>query len=183
MFSLSFPCIEFISFFIKKPSHSLLLLLLRYTLSLESETKRKFLHLPYGKTPFPPLMVDFDFIKKEIPSVSFFFPRLGVFLESSGGCHPHVGLFVPRDCGAFRPVLISLYPLIHHSLIAHHLEMTAIEYRDSDVRSSELETSLSSSGESTDKDFEIVVSKPPIVFKNLLFFKNSFVFNPFSCSL
>ena len=39
--------------------------------------------------------------------------------------------------------------------------MTAIEYRDSDVRSSELETGLSSSGESSDKDFEFVVSKPP----------------------
>ena len=38
--------------------------------------------------------------------------------------------------------------------------MTAIEYRDIDVRSSELETGLSSSNESTDKDFEIVVLKP-----------------------
>ena len=63
VFSLSFLHIEFISFFIKKPSH---ILLLRYTLSLEFETKGKFLHLPYGKTHFPPLMVDFDFIKKEI---------------------------------------------------------------------------------------------------------------------
>ena len=35
-----------------------------------------------------------------------------------------------------------------------------MEYRDSDVRYSELETGLSSSGESFDKDFEIVVSKP-----------------------
>ena len=122
VFSLNFLRIEFISFFIKKPSHSLLLLLLRYTLSLESETKRKFLHFPYGKTPFPPLMVDFDFIKKEIPSISFLFARLGVFLESSGGRCPHIGLFVPQDCGAFRPILISLYPLIHHSLIAHHLD-------------------------------------------------------------
>ena len=155
VFSLSFLHIEFISFFIKKPSH---ILLLRYTLSLEFETKGKFLHLPYGKTHFPPLMVDFDFIKKEIPSISFLFARLGVFLKSSGGCCPHIGLFVPQDCGAFRPILISLYPLIHHSLIAHHLEMTAIEYRDSDIRSSELETGLSSSGESTDKDFEIVMS-------------------------
>ena len=105
-------------------------------------------------------MVDFDFIKKETPSVSFFFARLGVFLESSGGHCPHVGLFIPWDFGAFRPVLISLYPLIRHSLITYHLEMTAIKYRDSDVRSSELETGLSSNGESTDKDFEIVVSKP-----------------------
>ena len=38
--------------------------------------------------------------------------------------------------------------------------MTAIEYRDIDIRSSELETSLSSSGEPFDKDFEVVMSKP-----------------------
>ena len=158
VFSLSFLCIEFNSFFSKKPSH---ILLLRYTLSLGSETKRKLLHLLYGKTPFPSLMIDFAFIKKKTPSVLFFFARLGDFLESSGGCRPHIGLFVPRDCGAFRHVLLSLYPLILHSLIVHHLEMNAIEYRDSDVRSSEIETCLSSSGESTDKDFEIVMSKPP----------------------
>ena len=60
----------------------------------------------------------------------------------------------------FRPVLVSLFPLLCRFLIAHHLEMTAMEYRDSDVRYSELETGLSSSGESFDKDFEIVVSKP-----------------------
>ena len=92
-------------------------------------------------------MVDFAFIRKETLSISFFFARLGVFLESYGGHHPHVGLFVPRSCGAFRSVLICLFPLIHRSLIAHHLEMTTIEYRDSNVRSSELETGLSSSGE------------------------------------
>ena len=119
------------------------------------------MHLLYGKTPFYPLMVDFDFIRKETTSISFFFARLGVFLESSGGCHPHVGLFVPQDCGAFRLVLIGLYPLLHCSLIAHHLEMTVIEYSDNNIRSSELETGLLSSGESSDKDFEIVVSKPP----------------------
>ena len=160
VFFLSFPRIEFISFFIQKPSH-IPLLLLRYTPSLESETKTEFLHLLSGKTLFSPLMVDFDFIRKETPSVSFFFARLGVFLESFGGHRPHVGLFIPRDCGAFRPILIGLYPLLYCSLIAHHLEMTAIEYKDSDVRSSELETGLPSSGESTDKDFEIVMSKPP----------------------
>ena len=118
------------------------------------------MHFLHGKTPVSLLMVDFDFIKKETPSVSFFFARLGVFLESSGGRRPQVGLFVPWNCGAFRPILIGLYPLFHCSLIAHHLEMTAIEYRDSDVKSSELETCLSSSGESFDKDFEIVMSKP-----------------------
>ncbi|KAK9988118.1 hypothetical protein SO802_028357 [Lithocarpus litseifolius] len=106
-------------------------------------------------------MVDFDFIKKETPFVSFFFARLGVFLESSGRRRPHDGLFVPQDYGAFRPILISLYLLLRQSLIAHHLEMTAIEYRDSDVWSSELETDLLSSGESANKDFEIILSKPP----------------------
>ena len=107
-----------------------------------------------------PLMVDFAFIRQEAPSISFFFSRLGVFLEFSGGHHPQVGFFLPWDCEAFRPVLTTLYPLLRHSLIAHHLEMTAVEYRDIDVRSSKPETGLSSSGESMDKDFEIVVSKP-----------------------
>ena len=87
-FSLSFPRIEFISFFLsKKPSH-IPLLLLCYTLSLESETKREFLHFLHGKTLVSLLMVDFDFIRKKTPSVSFFFARLGVFLESSGGHRP-----------------------------------------------------------------------------------------------
>ena len=38
--------------------------------------------------------------------------------------------------------------------------MTTIEYRDTKIRSSELETGLSSSNESVDKDFKIVVLKP-----------------------
>ena len=146
-------------FFIKKPSY-IPLLLLCYTLSLESETKREFLYFLHGKTPFSLFMADFDFIRKETPFISFFFARLGVFLESSSGRCPQVGLFVPLNCGAFRPVLIGLYPLLRHSLIAHHLEMIAIEYRDSNVRSSELETGLLSSGESFNKDFKIIMSKP-----------------------
>ena len=105
-------------------------------------------------------MVDFAFIMQEAPSISFFFTRLGVFLDFSSGHHTQVDLFLPRYYGAFRPVLTTLYPLIHHSLIAHHLEMISIEYRDINVRSSELEIGLSSSNDSMDKDFEIVVSKP-----------------------
>ena len=54
----------------------------------------------------------------------------------------------------------SIFPLIHRSLIAYHLEMIAIEYRDTNVRSSELETGLSLSSKSFDKDFEVVMSKP-----------------------
>ena len=68
-------------------------------------------------------MVYFAFIRQKAPSISFFFARLEAFLEFSGGHRPQVGLLLPRDCGAFRPVLTTLYPLIRHSLIAHHLEM------------------------------------------------------------
>ena len=60
-----------------------------------------------------------------------------------------------------KPVLLTLYPLIHQSLIKHYLEMTTIEYRDDDVRSSELETGLSSNTESIGKEADTVVSKPP----------------------
>ena len=104
-------------------------------------------------------MVDFAFIRQEVPSIFFFFTRLKVFLELSSGHCPQVGLFLPRDYAVFRPVLTTLYPLIRRSLIAHHLEMTTIEYRDTEVRSRELEIGLSSSNESVEKDFEIVVSK------------------------
>ena len=110
-------------------------------------------------------MVDFAFVGQEVPSIFFFYARLRVFLELSGGHRPQVGFFLPRDCAAFSPILITLYPLIHHSLIAHHLEMTAIEYRDTEVRSSELKTGLSSSNDSVDKYFEIVVSKPSLFSK------------------
>ena len=106
-----------------------------------------------------------------------------MFLESSGGRHPQVGLFVPLNYGAFRLVLIGLYPLLHHSLIAHHLEMTAIEYRDSDVRSSELETGLSSSGKSSNKDFEIIMSKPSSSLKPSLLQKFLRLQSPFMLSL
>ena len=42
-----------------------------------------------GKTSFPyALMVGFEFVSQECPSISFFFARLGVFLEYSAGRHP-----------------------------------------------------------------------------------------------
>ena len=80
--------------------------------------------------------------------------------------------------------MTTLYPLIRHSLIANYLEMTTIEYRDTDVRSSELDTGLSSSGESMDKDFEIVVSKPLLSSKPSSS-SSSILFHAFSesCSL
>ena len=63
---------------------------------------------------------------------------------------------------ALKPILLSLYPLIRHSLIKHHLEMTTIEYREDDVRSSELEIGLSSNAESLCKVVDIAASKLPL---------------------
>ena len=60
-----------------------------------------------------------------------------------------------------RLVLFSLYPLIHRSLIGHHLWMTTVEYREDDVRSSELETGLSSNAESLCQVVDTAVSKLP----------------------
>ena len=62
---------------------------------------------------------------------------------------------------AFKPILLTLYPLIRRSLIKHHLEMTTIEYREGDVRSSELETGLSSNAESLGKEVDTAMSKLP----------------------
>ena len=83
-----------------------------------------------------------------------------MFLEHCGGQCPQVGLFLPHSYAAFRPILLTLYPLICHSLISYHLEMTTLEDRDIEVGFCDLETSLSSSNEFVDKDFEIVVSRP-----------------------
>lgn len=107
------------------------------------------------------LMVDFDFVRQECPSISFFFTKLEVFLDYSSGRRPQMGLFMSRFT-AFRLVLLSLYPLIRHSLIKHHLEMTTVEYREDDVRSSELETGLSSNAKSLCKEVDKFVSKLPL---------------------
>ena len=105
-------------------------------------------------------MVGFEFLGQECPSVLFFFARLGVFLEYSSSRRPQMGLFVSRFT-AIRPILFSLYPLIRQSLVRYHFEMDPIKYRPDDVRSSELETGLSSSDESLNKVIETVVSKLP----------------------
>ena len=106
------------------------------------------------------LRVDFDFVRQECPSISFFFARLGVYLEYSSSPHPRVGLFV--SCfTSFKLVLLTLYPLIRHSLIKHHLEMTTVEHRDDNVRLSELEIGLSSNAESLGKKVDTDMSKLP----------------------
>ena len=105
-------------------------------------------------------MVGFDFLSQECPLVSFFFARLGVFLEYSSGRHPQVGLFVSR-CSTLRPVLFTLYPLIHQSLVRYHSEKNPVKYRADNVRSSELETGLSSNAKSLNQVVDTTVSKLP----------------------
>ena len=87
-------------------------------------------------------MVYLSLVRRECPSVSFFFARLGVFLEKSGRKHPRVRSFLPRDCAAFRPMLLDFYPLIRHSLISYHVEMGDSEI---ETRVSEFESNSSSS--------------------------------------
>ena len=106
------------------------------------------------------LMVDFDFFRQECPSISFFFARLGVFLEYPSSRNPQVGLFVSHFT-PLKPILLCLYSLIRHSLIEHHLGMAIVECREDDVRSSKLETGLSSNAESLSKVVDIVASKLP----------------------
>ena len=57
--------------------------------------------------------------------------------------------------------MFFLYPRIHHSLIKHHLGMAIVEYGEDDVRSSKLETGLSSNSESLSKVVDIAASKLP----------------------
>ena len=105
-------------------------------------------------------MVGFEHLSQECPSVSFFFARLGVFLEHSFGRCPQLGSFVSRS-SAIRPVLFTLYPLICQSLVRYYLEMDPVEYRLDDVRSSELETGLSSNAESLNQVVDTTISKLP----------------------
>ena len=94
-------------------------------------------------------MVDLSLVGRECPSVSFFFARLGVFLEKFSRKHPRVGSFLPHDCAAFRPVLLNFYPLI-----SYHVEMGD---REIEARVGESESSSSSS---SDFVFEITLAKP-----------------------
>ena len=62
-------------------------------------------------------MVDYSTIRLDSSSISFFFARLGVFLEFLSGRCPLVGLFVHQVC-ALRSVLLELYPLIRTYLVS-----------------------------------------------------------------
>ena len=104
-------------------------------------------------------MVDFAFVRQEFPFVSFLFTRLGGFLKYFASQRPRVGLFLPLFCVAFRPILLTLYPLIRHSLIRYHLEMATVANRDVEIGSSELEMGLSLNVESMGKEVDTAMSK------------------------
>ena len=110
-------------------------------------------------------MVDHTVVRLGSPFISFFFARLGVFLEFFGGCCPQMGLFVSQEC-TFRRVLLKLYPLIQHSLVQHHLvsEMAEEGVVGTEVRSSELDTGLSFSDNPVGMEVDIVMSKPSTSF-------------------
>jgi len=84
-------------------------------------------------------MVDYSFVRVNCPSVAFLFACLVCLLEAvEGECLKWVSLFVGEDCPHYF-VLSSLFPLVSHSArVARSLKM-------SEVRSSKLETGLSSS--------------------------------------
>ena len=84
-------------------------------------------------------MVDYSAIRVDCPSITFFFAHLGSLLESIEGEHLEmINSFVRKDC-PYTSVLSSLFPLVSRSAeVARLLRM-------SEVRSSDLETGLSSS--------------------------------------
>ena len=99
-------------------------------------------------------MVDLCLVWRVCPFISFFFARLGVFLEKFGGKRPLVRSFLPRDCVTFRPVLLDFHPSIRHSLISYCVEMGD---REIEARVGESESSSSSSSDSI---FESTLAKP-----------------------
>ena len=105
-------------------------------------------------------MVGFEHLSQECPLVSFFLASLGVFLKHFSGWRPQLGLFVSHS-STIKPVLFTLYPLIHQSLVRYYLEMDPVEYRVDDVKSSELETGFSSNAKSLNQVVDTAVSKFP----------------------
>ena len=93
-------------------------------------------------------MVDYYDIRCTSPSVAFFFARLGAFICSPSGHCPRVGGFVLGD-NSLGLVLGDLYPLLCQSLdwFGSVREALRREHMGSEVRSSDLESGLSSSGD------------------------------------
>ena len=101
-------------------------------------------------------MVDYSFVRVDCSLVSILFATLGCLLEIVEGEHLNgVSLFVGEDC-PYRLVISSLFPLVSHFVrVARFLKIFG------EVRSSELETGLSSSN-----DHEVLeVTSPSIPYR------------------
>ena len=83
--------------------------------------------------------VDYSVVRVNCPSIAFFLAHLCSLLDSlKGECLERISFFVGEDC-PYTSILSSLSPLVSHSAtVARLLKM-------SKVRSSDLETGLSSS--------------------------------------
>ena len=101
-------------------------------------------------------MVSGSEVRATCPSVSFFFARLGAALGVSGDFLPLVGDFIFAGCG-LSLVIRELSPILGQSLAWFEGETR----RMAEVRSSELETGLSSSGNPEWGD--TAVSTPQVV--------------------
>lgn len=93
-------------------------------------------------------MVDYSKFRHLSPFLSFFFARLGASLGSFGDRCPQVGDFALGD-SSLGLALGDLYPLLRQSLNWFRVVQGVFEEErmGSEVRSSDLETSLSSSGD------------------------------------
>ena len=101
-------------------------------------------------------MVSGSKVRAVCPSVSFFFARLGAALGVSGDFLPFVGDFIFAGCG-LSLVIGELSPILGQSLAWFEGEMRRMEK----VRSSELETGLSSS--SSPEVGDTAISAPQVV--------------------
>lgn len=106
-------------------------------------------------------MIDYFEIRCLSPFVSFFIARLGVFLGSLGGCRPPIENFIFR-VNALSPIMVNLCPLLHQPLnwFQSLHEMSMEERVGSKVKSSELETGLSSSDDTVRAETDTATSVP-----------------------
>ena len=103
-------------------------------------------------------MVESSKVRKLCPSISFFFARLGASLGSfSTHCPPIEGFVSSGSSLGF--LLANLHPLLHQSL-NWFKEMVGERDVVSEVRSSELETGLSSSDDPIEAEVDTVASDP-----------------------
>ena len=111
-----------------------------------------------------PLMVDYSEIRHTSPSIAFFFTRSGALLDSSSDPRLQIGDFVLGD-SILDLVLGNLFPLLCQSLAWFKSVCRVLrrESMGSEVRSSDLETGLSSSASPVGVETDTATSIPSSV--------------------